>query len=339
MQKILFIIIILLFQISCKKDDTLSSFALNNQKIEDSNENLNIKNESFLEAIYIQAEKNDDLIPRKETAKKVHAIGIDLYKYIEDLKLSIKDKNSIEYVNELFFNGNEITREGEEFLMYVKNYRDSMNEVLGDNHPRILGMVNNIFDLSVIEDRRGQKTNWLTLNFKDFSPIISITKLSSMQSDIRRIETQFLAELLGVKLDNKVKKLVDKIKSEVNKEIAETNSSKESTTESTTESINKDNTDIVDNNISTEKEEVTSNKELIVNPEDIKVEQIKEEPKKVVVKAPKKVIESTKKYHTVKSGENVYRIALKYKMSIARLKKINGMKNNNIRVGQKLLVE
>ena len=100
---IYFFIILLLN--SCKKDENLSSFIANNQKIEDSNENLNIKNESFLEAIYIQADKNENLIPRKETAKKVHAIGVDLYKYIEDLKVAIKDKNTTEYVNELFFNG------------------------------------------------------------------------------------------------------------------------------------------------------------------------------------------------------------------------------------------
>lgn len=43
-------------------------------------------------------------------------------------------------------------------------------------------------------------------------------------------------------------------------------------------------------------------------------------------------------YHTVKSGETLITIAKKYKMSVADLKRINNIRTNKIRVGQKLLV-
>ena len=43
-------------------------------------------------------------------------------------------------------------------------------------------------------------------------------------------------------------------------------------------------------------------------------------------------------YHTVRPGETLITIAKKYKMSVAELKRINNIRNNKIRVGQKLLV-
>jgi len=338
MNKNIFLLIFLIIvTFSCKENETLSSFAENNQKIEDSNENLNIKNESFLEAINIQAEKDDDLIPRKEMAKRVHAIGVDFYKYIDDLKNSIKDKNSMSFVNELFFNNGEVTTEGQEFLMYIKNYRESMNTTIEGTNPRIVGMVNNNFDTSVIEDRRGQETNWLTLNFKDLAPIISIAKLSTMQADIRRIETQYLAELLGVKLQDNAKKVIDQIKKDTSKQISEN-----------VRTTEPDSTEIDKPIVKEEEKPKEVVKETPVTKEVVKeTPKVKEvvkvvktpkvkEPKKIT---PKKVKTSSKKYHTVKKGENMYRIALKYKTSIAKIQRLNGMKNNSLRLGQKLRVK
>ena len=42
--------------------------------------------------------------------------------------------------------------------------------------------------------------------------------------------------------------------------------------------------------------------------------------------------------HTVKPGETLYRIGLKYKVSPDKLKKWNNLSSNNIEVGQKLIV-
>lgn len=45
-----------------------------------------------------------------------------------------------------------------------------------------------------------------------------------------------------------------------------------------------------------------------------------------------------KKYHTVRSGENLSKIANKYGLSLEELKKMNKLKSNYIKTGQKLLV-
>lgn len=338
--KFILIILVSFVLFSCKNDDTLTSFALNNEKIEDSNENLNIKNGSFLEIIYIQAEKDDELISRKETAKKVHAIGMDLFNYLEDLKNAIKRKNSTKFVNELFFNGNDITKEGEEFLMYIKNYRESMFTILNTANPRITGMVKNNFDLLEIEDRRGQKTKWLHLHFKDFPPIISITKLSTMQSDIRRIETQYLAELLGVKLNTNTKKIINDLKAKNDTQIGDNLKSlteeEQKTIVDENETKAKENVLPVNDNIT-----VTNDKDLAQEQDNIEESGIiKSTPEKLAPKklAPKK-IEPVIKTHTVIPGDNLYRISLKYKTTADNIKKLNNMKDNNIALGQVLKLE
>lgn len=49
--------------------------------------------------------------------------------------------------------------------------------------------------------------------------------------------------------------------------------------------------------------------------------------------------DKVEKYHTVKKGDNLYRIAKKYNISVEELKRLNGLTNNRISVGQKLLVK
>lgn len=44
-------------------------------------------------------------------------------------------------------------------------------------------------------------------------------------------------------------------------------------------------------------------------------------------------------YHTVKKGENLFKISKKYDISVDKLKKLNGLKNDKIRVGQRLRVK
>ena len=43
--------------------------------------------------------------------------------------------------------------------------------------------------------------------------------------------------------------------------------------------------------------------------------------------------------HTVLKGETVYRISVKYGITTTQLKKMNGMTNNNLVVGQKIRVQ
>ena len=45
------------------------------------------------------------------------------------------------------------------------------------------------------------------------------------------------------------------------------------------------------------------------------------------------------RYHTVRKGETLSKIAARYGLSVSQLKKLNGLKRDQIRVGQKLKVK
>jgi LysM repeat protein len=85
----------------------------------------------------------------------------------------------------------------------------------------------------------------------------------------------------------------------------------------------------------------------------MKEEDLKEEPKKEVVQKvePQKAevlvkdqeaVEETvveKQYHVIKKGENLYRISLRYGLSVDELCGINGIKSQDVvQAGQKLLI-
>ncbi|MEE9350608.1 MAG: LysM peptidoglycan-binding domain-containing protein [Flavobacteriaceae bacterium] len=294
MNKIIFtLLILLIFQVSCKEKE-VDPFIVMNSKIEESNSIYDLKIETLLQSITIKADQNDHLFIQLEKAKKVESISKTLVNYIEDLKTVIKSKNSKEYINELFFNNGQLTFEAKELLNYIEIYKYGIISTLNSNYPEITAIINNTFDIGTIEDRRGNETNWLTLNFKNFSPNSIVTKLSSLQSDINRIETNYLSSLLNINMKDAPKHpgLVKNMDSKPNPNKARL------IIENTDESIAKNNT------------------------VDIK-------PK----------VKTTLKTHTVQKGETVYRISKKYGITIAKLKKFNGMTNNNLVVGQKIRVQ
>lgn len=299
-------LLILLFIISsCEKKDKNNPFALNNKKIEDSIEINTIKNGTLLDVIYNKAKTDKDFVQFKESAVRVNEISNNFNKYLEDLKTVIKEKNTTEFVDELFFNEGEITAEGNEFLNYIENYKSSMISTVVLSNPDIAGMIKSTFDIGYIEDRRGNQTNYLSLNYKGFPAIASVIKLSEMQAKVKQIETNFYSSLLKVKLK--------KIKGEGQNLI------KEKTYASNTQ---------------TKKE--TPKKQEVVKKVKIKKETPKKEvPEKV---APNK--ETTKKsFHTVGKGDTVYKISKKYGITTTKLKKMNGLTNNNLVIGQKLKIK
>jgi len=311
-------LIFILIQVSCKKSEDLSSFVKMNDKIESSNDIRAIKNETLLGIIYMNAEKNEELLPQKETAERAHEISDNFTKYLGDLKKVIKEKNTTKFVDELFFNGEDISDEGVEFLNYIENYKTSLVSTVVASHPAIVGMINSNFDIGSIKDRRGQQTNWLTLNYRGFPPTSSIIKISEMQADVKGIETKFYSSLLDVKL-----KEINELDDIKNKDV-------------TLAKVEEVGDTIVSEEVKKE-----------VKKEEPKVELKKEAPKKIEKREPTKketIKEDTSKIsdeniHRVKTGETIYSIANMHNLTTVQLKKMNGMTNNNLVIGQKLRIK
>ncbi len=294
--------------ISCKQKGELSSFEIMNNKIEESNEINSIKNGTLLDVIYNKAKNDEEFTRYKETADKVHQISNTFYNYLNDLKAVVKEKKSTEFVDELFFNNNEITAEGEEFLNYIENYKSSLISTVVLTNPDVVGMIKSTFDIGSIEDRKGKQTNWLTLNYQGFPPVATVVKLSKMQSDIKRIETEYYSSVLKVKLKQIKGDGSDMIKNKPN---------------------------VADNSIANETENNTNTTTTETTAKDTTVKTEKETPikKEAATKTAK-----TPKFHIVQKGETMYQISKKYGVPTTVIKKLNGLTNNNLRVGQKIRV-
>lgn len=315
------LILILLLQFSCNNSGKMSSYALKNKKIEESIDNSAIINSTLLDVIYNKAKSDGKYVKLKEKADKVHEISSIFNTYLQDLKTAIKDKNSTEFVDEYFFNGSQIARGGEEFLNYIESYKSSLISTIALSNPDISGMVKRTFDIGAIEDRRGVQTGWLTLNYKGFPPISSIIKLSEMQSDVKQVEKSFHESVLNVKLKTINNNDADLLRRK--NQVAKNETSKE-----TVEKVN----------AKEEKPVIKVEKTIEKTPVQVKTE----EPKKEEVTTSNEVVTTDNvnsqnaKYHTVLKGETLYQISKKYNIPTTKIRKLNGMTNANLSLGQKL---
>ena len=315
-----FTLLSFVFFYSCKDKKELSSFEKMNNKIEESNEINSIKNGTLLDVIYNKAKNDEEFARFKETADKVHEISNTFNNYLADLKKVVKEKESTEFVDELFFNGDEISNEGDEFLNYIENYKSSLISTIALTNPDVVGMVKSTFDIGSIEDRKGKQTNWLTLNYKGFPPVATVVKLSKMQADIKRIETEFYSSLLKVKLKQ--------INGERPNAITEKpNLADNSIVTEDTSDVAEVQKAIEDNAVKTE----TTTEGVKETPkENVKTEEVPVKQENAVSK--------DGKYHVVQKGETLYRISLKYKVSPEFIRNLNGMKDNTLIVGKKIRI-
>ena len=315
-----FTLLSFVFFYSCKDKKELSSFEKMNNKIEESNEINSIKNGTLLDVIYNKAKNDEEFARYKETADKVHEISNTFNNYLADLKKVVKEKESTEFVDELFFNGDEISNEGDEFLNYIENYKSSLISTIALTNPDVVGMVKSTFDIGSIEDRKGKQTNWLTLNYKGFPPVATVVKLSKMQADIKRIETEFYSSLLKVKLKQINGERPDAITEKPN--LADNSIVTEGTSD-----VAEVQKAIEDNAVKTE----TTTEEVKETPkENVKTEEVPVKQENAVSK--------DGKYHVVQKGETLYRISLKYKVSPEFIRNLNGMKDNTLIVGKKIRI-
>ncbi|HFS67801.1 MAG TPA: LysM peptidoglycan-binding domain-containing protein, partial [Flavobacteriia bacterium] len=103
-------------------------------------------------------------------------------------------------------------------------------------------------------------------------------------------------------------------------------------------SLEEETADVQDIQNKIEAEASTTSNENIDDTTPVKEEPVVEEVavKEEVVTKEQPVADA--KYHTVKKGETLYRISLKYKVTPDFIKELNGMKNNNLIVGKKIRI-
>ena len=223
MINLMYLVFISMIAMTTSKE-ILSAFSLFNNKLENANELAVASNTTLLTGLSKQAEeKPDEFAVAYNNAQKVSAKSDEFFKYLETQKRMILDKGNYaekfkeegdlpaeemdkgDALDEYWFTGDRLTKEGEAFVARIEKYKTDIKEILGDetNYMEAIETINNRFSTSDVKNKDGKSQKWLDYNFQGFPAVASYTKITAMQNDIKATE----ADLYNVFLGNTVKKI------------------------------------------------------------------------------------------------------------------------------------
>jgi len=202
----------MLLLMSCGDKKVISAFGYMNEKLEESNQVLAVRNEIFQQVLNSKIEEDPKKYKSiKERSEKIERISSDFYNYLEDLKDTIfaahfdqgEDRSDYsklsdsKYVDNLFFNGEEASADGQVFLDNITRFKQNIATALGRGFASISSLVNARFRIDDIIGNNDKRIPWLNLKFKGFPAITSITNLSQMQTDIQLIQSELLSSMIS----------------------------------------------------------------------------------------------------------------------------------------------
>ncbi len=216
MINLMYLIFIAMLALNMSKE-VLSAFGLMNEKLTESNEATEARNDSFVASLDIKAEGQPEKYkPLKAKADKIDQLAHNFNAYLEDLKVKmtakIDDPTDYEimdrgdYLDEHFFKGGKINKDGQKFLTQMKDFREGVAIILADEEgmESVIKEVNKKFNTDEVKNRDGIKDDWLNYHYKGYPLVASLTKMTQLQSDIKTTESQVLSNMLAGTLSSEV---------------------------------------------------------------------------------------------------------------------------------------
>lgn len=205
MVNLMYLVFIAMMALNMSKE-VLTAFGLINESLVEANNDAEERNTAFMAGLAAKADEQPKTYkPLQEKAQKIQSISSDLNNYIGTLKegalATQEDPENYEtmdnsnYFDEKFYQS-KVTKEGQEFVAEIDEYRNQMIALIGENYPTIAEEVENKFSTEKIKDREGVEKEWIYYNFVGFPLIASITKLTQMQNDIKTVENEVLSSML-----------------------------------------------------------------------------------------------------------------------------------------------
>lgn len=211
MINLMYLVFIAMLALNMSKE-VLAAFGSINAKLETSNTKADASNLAYFEGLETKAsEDNLKYGPLFEKAKVVKEYSQKYYDYLKKLKEEmlaeqedptnyvVMDRS--DFIDQKFFQGDQLTPEGEEFLANIKNYRKNMLEAIPENMDEVHSAVKTRFEtgdkdgkVSRLED--DAKVNWINYHFEGYPLVASLTKITQLQSDIKATEQEVLRGLL-----------------------------------------------------------------------------------------------------------------------------------------------
>lgn len=216
MINLMYLIFIAMLALNMSKE-VLSAFGLMNEKLMESNEAIEARNNAFVDNLAEKAKDQPEKYkPLKAKADQIDKLAHDFNSYLSELKgkmtaglddvtdYEIMDKG--DYLDKNFFKGDKLKPEGQEFLSQINGFRDGVIKVLSgeDGMENIIKDVKEKFSTEQEINRDGIKVDWLDYHYKGFPLVASLTKMTQLQSDIKTTESQILSNMLAGELGKQV---------------------------------------------------------------------------------------------------------------------------------------
>jgi gliding motility-associated protein GldM len=218
MINLMYLIFIAMLALNMSKE-VLAAFGLMNEKFEASNAKTAENNIAFLSGLETKASENSEKFgPLYEDAKKIKELSLEYFNYIEEIKTSMTKElddpkdyvvmDKADYLDQKFFQGDNLAPEGKEFLKRLKDYQTEVTALLPENFTEVRSAVAARFQTGdangKVERRDGVKVDWINYHYEGYPLVASLANLSKLQADIKSTEEDALKAMLQGQLTSEV---------------------------------------------------------------------------------------------------------------------------------------
>ena len=222
MINLMYLVFIAMIAMTMTKE-VLSAFDSMNSKFVSTNELTDESNDRLLKGLEQKAnEKPAEFSIPAQKAERIRAISDDFNTYLEGIKKDILEGGQYEktedgslpaekmdkgdYLDEKWFTGDRLTKEGEAVMARIRKYKDDIRSVLGDDQTYTTAIANfeKRFDLSDVKPEEGAKLSYLDYNYKGFPAVASYAKITAMQNDVKSTEANLYNLFLGNSLEEAI---------------------------------------------------------------------------------------------------------------------------------------
>lgn len=221
MINLMYLVFITMIAMTMTKE-VLSAFDSMNSKFVSTNELTDESNNRLLTGLDQKAQEKPEFRIPAQKAQQIRAISNDFDAYLEGIKQDILKGGQYErtedgglpaekmdkgdYLDEKWFTGDRLTKEGEAVMARIRKYKEDIRNVLGDDQTYATAIENfeKRFDLSDIKPIEGAKLGYLDYNFKGFPAVASYAKITAMQNDVKTTEANLYNLFLGNSLEEAI---------------------------------------------------------------------------------------------------------------------------------------
>ncbi len=214
MINLMYLIFIAMLALNMSKE-VLAAFGIMNEKLETSNAMTTASNEAFLGSLETKASEDAAKYEKLyQDAQKIKAMSQEYYDYLESLKSGMTEglenpkdyarMDNSDYLDQKFFQGDNLSDGGEEFMKRLTEYRDNVAAIVPAS---LKSSVKDRFQTGNEEGKVQAKDgmqDWINYHYEGYPLVASLAKLTALQADVKVTEEAALKSMLEGELTSQV---------------------------------------------------------------------------------------------------------------------------------------